>query len=322
MSGAGAAVVFRVGRGAVVLVSPHPELTTGAECVEDVLPNLATAALKWIGENDAAMPPAAPACSTVSFEKSEELPDSSHSVSPEAAATSMKVVKKKKRVKRKQQQQDKESVTQGDHKVEPAGVHAADQTEMPIQPTAASETSVLPLPGSDVESSKNCAPAVSSTAGQEADRKRKRSSSAARVVSKGGSNPQEQKLMEKLVAMSSIDALSDEEAEAVSKASSPQELEQELCNVLKRRGGCFHLDTTSIAYSSLANAFGNGCKRMQLDRFAKWIKNLQSIQYSKDKLTLVEPDAKRQRVSLHAKPPIEDVTGQLSLLTSLAPDLV
>merc|ERR1719158_973368 len=122
------------------------------------------------------MPPAAAACSIASVEKSEELPDSSHSVSPEDAATSIKVAKKKKRVKRKQQQQDKESVTQGDNKVDPAGVHAVDHTEMPVQPAAASETSVPPLPVADAELSKNNAPAVSSTAGQEGDRKRKRSS--------------------------------------------------------------------------------------------------------------------------------------------------
>lgn len=52
MKGAAAVVAFRAGRGAVILVSPHPELTKDAVASEKVLPSLATAAREWAGRGD------------------------------------------------------------------------------------------------------------------------------------------------------------------------------------------------------------------------------------------------------------------------------
>lgn len=58
VQGSAAAVVFRAGRGAAVLVSPHPELTDAAH-IEEVLPGLASAALQWIADEHTLAPAAA-----------------------------------------------------------------------------------------------------------------------------------------------------------------------------------------------------------------------------------------------------------------------
>lgn len=69
MYGSAAAVACRVGRGAVILMSPHPEFTPGCH---DILPRIATAARLWVNPNQITDRPIG-----IKYESKEEAPEPS-----------------------------------------------------------------------------------------------------------------------------------------------------------------------------------------------------------------------------------------------------